>query len=295
MPTATATTVAEVITEPGVYDLSVDEYHGDPVPGGSLSQSGAKHLLPPSCPALFRYAVDHPQPPNRAFDFGHAAHRLVLGAGPELVAVDAADWRTKAAREQRDAAYAEGLTPLLTSEYETVLEMAAALRAHPVASALFAPGSGRPEQALFWRDGIHESVMCRALLDWLPNAQPGRRIILPDYKTTRCADPKQLQRAIEDYGYHQQAAWYLDGGRALGLAADAAFVFVCQEKTPPYLVTVAEPDTTALRIGQMLNRRALDVYAECVASGEWPGYSNRVELVSLPPYVENRFLEDIAS
>jgi hypothetical protein len=49
-----------LITEPGVYDIAEDHYHADPVPGGSLSNSGAKKLLPPSCPAKFAYEREHP-------------------------------------------------------------------------------------------------------------------------------------------------------------------------------------------------------------------------------------------
>ena len=43
-----------VITEPGVYDVPFDEYLRDPVPGGSLSTSGARLLLD-TCPAIFDY------------------------------------------------------------------------------------------------------------------------------------------------------------------------------------------------------------------------------------------------
>lgn len=279
------------VTEPGVYDLPADEYHRDPVPGGSLSQSGAKRILPPGCPALFRYVADHGQPTTAAFDFGHAAHREVLGAGAELAVVDAADWRTKAAREQRDEAYATGQTPVLVDDYEQVLTMAAAIRAHPLAGALFDRTAGEPERALFWRTG---PVWRRALLDWLPVQPDDRRMVIGDYKTCRSADPEKLQRAIADYGYHQQADWYLDGVKTLGLAReDAAFVFVFQEKTPPYLVTVAEPDFAAMRIGHYLNRIAIGRYAECVQSGRWPGYSDEVESIPLPPYVENRYLEEM--
>ncbi|MBO0827768.1 MAG: hypothetical protein J2P24_08300 [Streptosporangiales bacterium] len=61
-PLALDTGAADVmITEPGVYNLPAAVYHADPVPGGSLSQSGAKKLLPPSCPALYRYWADHPE------------------------------------------------------------------------------------------------------------------------------------------------------------------------------------------------------------------------------------------
>lgn len=288
----TAATV--LVDQPGVYDMPAEVYLADPVPGGSLSASGARRLLPPSCPALFRHWADNGQEHKAEFDFGHAAHRFVLGEGPDVMVIDADDWRTKAAREQRDEAYAAGLVPLLTADYAVVEAMAAALRAHPIASALFRPGGGVPEQSLFWVDSP-TGVWRRSRLDWLPEDRSGRlngRIVVPDYKTCRSASPEHIERAMHDYGYAQQAAAYLDGIHALNLAVDAAFVFVFQEKTAPYLVTVAEPDAMALRIGRDLNRQALDLYAECVATGRWPGYSDDVELIGLPAWVERRYLQE---
>lgn len=278
------------ITEPGVYDLPDDVYHADPVPGGSLSSSGARKLLPPSCPALFAYEREHGRPPKSEFDIGHAAHKLVLGVGPELVVVDAGDWRTKAAKEHRDAAHADGKVPLLVHEHEQVQGMAAALRAHPIASALFRPDAGKPEQSLFWPDEP-TGIWRRGRLDWLPGNRNGGRLIVPDYKTTGSAEPGSLARSIANFGYFQQAAWYLEGVAALGLADNAAFLFVCQEKTQPYLVTVVELDYDALRIGFDRNRRAVEVYAECVARDEWPAYTNDIEQISLPSWAARQFEE----
>lgn len=275
------------VNAPGVYDMDAEQYHAHP----SLSASGARKLLPPSCPALYRYEADHPPAPKREFDIGHAAHRLVLGAGPELAVIDAADYKTTAARQKRDEAHARGAVPLLSHEHDQVQAMAAALRAHPLATALFQPGRGQPERSLFWLD-IASGVWCRARLDWLPE-RGTRRMILPEYKSCRSAAPDNLQRAIHDYGYHQQAAWYIDGVTALGLAAEPAFVLVAQEKTPPYLVTIAEPDAVALRIGRQLNRQAINTYRECTATGSWPGYSDGVEHIGLPAWVERRHLEDM--
>jgi hypothetical protein len=276
---------AFVVTEPGVYDgMPDDVYHADPVAGGSLSSTGARKLLPPSCPALFRWWADHGQPPQRAFDFGHAAHRLVLGIGPEIVAVDYDDWRTKDARERRDAAYAAGQVPLLAPEYTVVEEMAAALRAHPIAGALFtAPGD--PEQSMFWTDGDRPNTLIwrRARVDWFPRWSGSGRLIVPDYKTCRSAEPAACAKAMADYGYYMQAAWYLDAVRVLGLADEAAFVFVFQQKDPPYLITVCEPDREALAVGELRNREAVHTYRRCRAAGHWPDYSDgRVLPLSLP-------------
>lgn len=273
------------ITMPGVYNLTSEEYHADPVPerlGGSLSASGAKKLLPPNCPAIFDYERHHGRAPKTAFDFGHAAHELVLGVGAGLVAVDATDWRTKAAKEAKEAAYADGKVPLLAADVQVVEAMAEAIQAHPIAAALLNPENGKPEQALLRQDE-QEGVWLRSMLDWLPNSGVGRMIV-PDYKTCVSAAPERFRKAAADFGYHQQAAWYVGMVLALGLAEDAAFVFVCQEKTPPYLVSVFEPDAQALRVGRAMNREAIDIYAECESSGVWPGYSQEVELLSLPPW-----------
>lgn len=273
------------ITEPGVYDIPQDAYFADPVPTTSLSSSGARKLLPPSCPAIFRHEQLHGQPHKRTFDIGHAAHLLVLGAGAPLLVVEAEDWRTKAAREARDEAYALGHTPILAGEYEQVQAMAAALREHPIASALFDPDHGKPEQSLFWNDSIHD-VWRRARLDWLPETTTGR-MIAADYKTCVSAEPSAIEKAMGNYGYFMQAPWYIDAILALGLAEDVAFVFVFQEKTAPYLVTVAQLEAHDLQIGRHRNNRALEVYAECVRTDTWPGYTSDVAHVSLPPWVLN--------
>lgn len=282
----------ETITDPGVYDeLPAQVYHADPVPGGSLSVSGAKTLLPPSCPALFDWERRHRRPDRRVFDLGHAAHRYVLGVGAELAVVDAENWRTRAAQHQRDEAYAAGKTPLLTHEHDTVQAMAVSLRDHPIASLLFAEGSGRAEQSLFWKESEF-GIWRRARVDWLPNEARGERMIVADYKTTTSAAPTDLESSMYRRGYHQQAVWYADGIRALGLASDVAFLFILQEKTPPYLVTVAEPSADALRAGRELNRHAMRIYRDCTQTGYWPSYSHGIEQIGLPRSLEFHYYDN---
>jgi hypothetical protein len=292
----TATLDRTVITQPGVYDLPADVYHTDPVPpdlGGSLSSSGAKLLLPPSCPAIFDWARTHPTF-SGAFDFGHAAHAKVLGAGAEIVAVDADDWRGKAAREAKDQARAEGKTPLLAKDVAVVDAMAAKLLEHPVASALLDPDHGKPEQSLFAQDEESGGVWLRAMLDWLPDPGPGRTII-PDYKSTAdTGNPDAFDRAMAEYRYHGQAAWNLDLMRRLGLADDdARFVFIVQSKKAPYLVSVIEPDADAMEVGREENRAAIALYAQCVSTGTWPGYGDAVTSASLPPWYTPRLPRNI--
>ena len=277
-----------IVTEPGIHAISAEDYHRDPVPGGSLSNSEAKHLLEPGCPARFRWEKDHARPPKREFEIGTAAHSLVLGAGPELVEIQADNWRTAAANLEAEDARADGFVPLLTKDYRMVQAMAEALRRHPAAAALFDPDRGDAEQSLFWTDPP-TGVMRRARLDHLPYPRSGR-MILADYKTCVSADAVAAAKAVHDFGYHRQGATYVDGVRALGLAgADAMYAVVFQEKTAPYLVHVFEIDAMALTIGRDLNRRALELYAKCAAADHWPGWEG-VDLLGVPAWVENAYL-----
>ena len=272
--------LAEPVTEPGVYDLPEFIYHADPVPGGSLSQSGAKKLLS-TCPARFRYEQDNPPGPTRAMELGTAAHKLVLGVGADLVEVEAKDWRSKDAKEAADAARARGAVPLLSEEMRTVEAMAEALSQHPIARALLNRDAGTPEASLFWRDD-ETGVMLRSRFDFLPDRGVRDRLLVSDYKTCVSAHPDKFQKSAYDFGYFQQAAWYLSGVRALGLADDAAFVFIAQEKAPPYLVSVFDVDFVALDYGHSRNREAIDLFAECVAANHWPGYADDVVTLRLP-------------
>lgn len=282
-----------VIREPGVYGIPSDVYHADPTIRGSMSNSDGKALSLPGCPAQFRYDRDHGvHKISSAFDLGHAAHREVLGVGETLAVFPKHDARTKEGKRIRadwDYARANGRTPITEDVYEVVQGMAGALREHEFAARLLAQ-PGKPEQALFWEDP-QTGVWRRSLVDFLPDPPgPNRTMILVDYKTADQVAPDfDMSRKIYSYRYHRQGATYLDGVLALGLADDARIIFLFQSTRPPYLVTPVELDAEALRIGRIENRRALNVFAWCQATGEWPSYTDGVETVGLPPYIEREY------
>ena len=283
------TTIAEPAVEVpalGLHtDLTNESYHADKT---SLSSSGARKLLPPSCPAKFRYEQDNPQPPKKTFDYGNAAHMKVLGRGPKLILVDHDTWNTKEAKAEVAAARAQGGIPLKQHEIDMVDAMAAAIRQHPLASALLEPAYGAPEQSGFWIDGP-SGIRRRVRFDWLPSIHSDR-LIIPDYKTAADASNDAFQKALDNYGYNQQAAWYEEAAIALGLGGqETELLFIVQEKTAPYLVNVVGIDYFAREIGRAKNRAAIDTFAECTATGIWPGFSdNDPNYLALPGWAENR-------
>lgn len=270
------------ITAPGIYAMPAEDYHADPCPAPSLSSSGARTLAS-GTPATYWHQRQNP-PTKRVFEIGSAGHLMVLEPeqfAARVATLDFDDYRTKAAQESRDMARADGRIPLLAKEVAMVAAMRDALLADPVAGQAFAGGTA--EQAMFWRDREF-GTWCRTRPDYLP---PHRRYLV-DYKTSVSADPREFGRRMLDYGYHQQAAWYLDGVEAVTGERPERFAFVVQEKTPPYLASVCWVDPEAIEVGRELNRFAISVFAWCLRRGEWPGYRDhagappRAFTVSLP-------------
>jgi hypothetical protein len=262
-----------VTTTEIIADLSDDEYHSA---RDSLSFSGAKLLLPPSCPAKFRERMDNPPKPKPEYTFGHAAHRLVLGKGAEIVEVDAPNWKTKAAQEMRATA-CNGIAPMLTHELETARAMERAVREHPIAGRLFEHGEA--EMSLYAVDPM-TGVKLRGRTDWLTTVEGQYWIV--DFKTSTTAAPEEFARLGAKWLYHGQHAWYEDLVKAVGLSDSPRFVDVVCEKSPPYVVTVVEFDAESVNLGRQLNRKAIDLYAECVRTDTWPDYGPRIHPISLP-------------
>lgn len=273
-----------IVAEAGIYD-DLDEvaYHGDPVPAGSLSYSGAKKLLPPSTPARFAWERAHPPAPTSAMERGTAAHRLLLGTGPELCVVDAKDWRTRAAQEEAAEIRARGGVPLLPDQMQAAREMADALHANETARALFdSARGGKPEQSLFWPDPDF-GIWRRCRFDWLPDLD-GPMPIAADYKTiARSADDRSVQRAVTDFRYFMQAPWYSDGVAAI-TGLEIPFVFVFQETSPPYLVRVVQLSDAAMTAGRRWNAAACERFRDCTQAGVWPGHDDEVLTIDLPPW-----------
>ena len=261
------------ITKPGlVYDMPDELYHSDPVEGGSLSSSLARQLTN-HVPAK-AYALHRNRKPTAAMNIGKAAHLHALGAGPELI-VWQYDGRTtlgKVERAQHAPAIAlEKVIAVTEVERDQVLGMAAALRADPEVAAIL--DAGTPEVSIFWQEKVFSDDREHLRMPWCRGRFDLLGDVGDDYKTTNDASAAGFEHAMATYGYHQQADFYGRGLRAIGHpAGDRPLRFICQEKQPPYLVQVHTCDDLAMEIAAALNDRAIDIFAEAVASGEWAGY-----------------------
>jgi hypothetical protein len=248
---------------PGLHDdISEADYHGHK---GSLSHSGLKTLIRYS-PAEYRWQQEH-QTYKSTFDFGSAAHKLVLGVGDPIVVIEADDWRTKAAKDARDAARIDNAVPLLKKDWQVVQDMADALSGHTLAMQMLS--EGKPEVSAFAVDE-ETGVLRRSRFDWL-----GTNLAV-DYKTSVDERPRSLggrYGTVRKYGYDTQAAFYSDVAADLGHPLEE-FAFIFQRKTEPYPVTVITLTPGSLDRARAEIREGFRMFRDCTESGIWPGTQN---------------------
>ena len=105
--------------------------------------------------------------------------------------------------------------------------------------------------------------------------------IAVDLKTAIDASYSGFARAVAEFGYHVQHAMYMDIFRQLGEPLNG-FLFIAQEKQPPYAPAIYELPKRAVEMGMDLYRRHLETYAKCHKANEWPGYPQEIRSLELP-------------
>jgi hypothetical protein len=273
-----------------IADVAAGQYHADIVADRPTLSASIAHLLCSSSPkhawtAHPRLNPDFERQHEDHFDLGTAAHAWLLEGKDGIVVVEADDWRTKDAKEQRDTARALSRVPLLRKQHDQVRDMVEAaqkqLRELDVDPPLFV--DGKPEQTLVWEEA--GGVGCRARLDWLRDD----RAAIDDYKTARSANPEKFTRTLFDHGYDVQAAFYLRGLEAL-TGVEVQWRWVVQETQPPYALAVVAPGPDVLELAKRKVRYAIDLWRRCLERDEWPAYPTRVCWAELPAWEDARWL-----
>jgi hypothetical protein len=274
-----------------ILTIDADAYHADPCDQPSLTASIASILCSRSplhaWTAHPKLNPDFEPFEDAKFDIGTVAHAMLLQGDEVAVQVDAADWRTNAAKEERDAIRAVGRVPLLTKDWDRCVRMVKASRIQLAAIPSPWPfTAGLPEQSLMWEEP--NGVICRSRLDWLSNDHRA----VDDLKTTsRSANPEAWTRnTLYGIGGDVQAAMYLRGVKAV-TGVDATFRWVIVETTPPHALAVVSPGPDVLALGNEKVEHAIRRWGECLESGVWPGYPAEVCHAELPSWEESRWLE----
>lgn len=293
-----------LITQAGAYaDVAAEDYHRNPylLPGPSLSSSGAKTLLSKS---PYHFWFDSPLNPDRPaeddkphFSIGRAAHDMILLSErwPEFYHV-LPEGFSRAKKNQMadaiaeaDAARESGMTLLRYEDAQVVHAVAAALRKSDLAVACLT--NGVTEETLVWQDPL-TGVWLRARPDFRPNSLIDKQavMVVADLKfvAESHASPDGFQRAVQNFGYHQSAAFYADGIKAIYGHYPTHWVHVVIERDAPHCVALYELPGEDIERGRALNRRAINLFAQCLKDDRWPGYADEPTPVGLPIWARMR-------
>lgn len=204
---------------------------------------------------------------------GRLLDRMLLGAGPDIVVIDAKDWRTNAAKEARDAAEAAGKLPLLIGKQSEYTEVIAAWRAQLDARGVVLDGESQVKV-----DWESNGVPCRGRLDHLS----ADRCTIYDVKSCEDASREAITRSVVNFGYDVQAAAYIEGVEAtypkLAGRVKMVFIFGETERRNAYAMNVVTFGGTMRELGERKWRRAKALWGRCLETGEFPGYEDSLPI-----------------
>lgn len=249
-------------------------YHSNP----ALSASALKALR--KSPAHLKHNRETPTAPTPALTFGRLFHALTLEQDDwdtRFAVAPDCDRRTKAGKQQWEEFVdaSGGLTIVTTADIARASAMRNAVMNHGVAREII-EANGLTEMSSFWeRDGIP----CKMRADKIDT----KNNIVIDLKTCLDASPHAFAGSIMKYGYHVQAAWYLDRVRDV-IDKSMDFLFVAIEKNPPHIVAVYRINDQSVDVGRREIEELLDLFKYCTSRNEWGGYSDDVEEIGLPKW-----------
>lgn len=176
----------------------------------------------------------------------------------------------------------KGFKMLSAVEMETCAQISDNIRSKAAGRYLF--NKGKAELTMLWNHGSRGiPVVCKARLDWL-----NMDGFLVDIKSTEDASPKEFARSILNYGYHRQAAFYLDGFEIITGTPAKGFIFAAFEKKPPYACAFYIATDEMIRKGRRDYMTALSKYKHCLDRDEWPGYPEEILPIGLPDFMNKR-------
>lgn len=276
---------------PGVYtrhELANADYHAI----DALSASGTKRIM--QSPLHYRYDREHSTEPTDAMLMGTALHCAVLEPDrfeDEVIAVPDDAPRRPAARsanakkpslETLDALdfwrdfdrRAAGKTVLKAEAFEKVRHMAASVQRLPAVQTYLCDGEA--EYSMLWNDA-RLGIPCKCRFDYLrPDG------IALDLKSCQDASPEGFARAVAQFKYHWQAAFYNNGHEHVRDASLRVFLFIAVESVAPYCAASYVLEPNAIAFGANRVEEAMLLYRQATETGYWRGYSEKIQPVRLP-------------
>lgn len=231
-------------------------------------------------PLHYYHAKQSPSESTPAMKFGSAFHAYLLEPDTfhsrYIIAPDI-NRKTNKGREEYESflEFHKDKEIISTEDLEKIKAMCASVMAHNSASKLLKKGEA---EVSFFFDTPIEKIRGKCRPDWITTSN-----ILVDVKTTQDASREAFSKAIANYSYYKQAAYYLDGTKEI-TGNDKNFVFIVVEKEPPYAVACYLIEDRAIEFGRSEYLKNLITYQESLSSQNWNGYSPLIEEIFMPEW-----------
>ena len=217
---------------------------------------------------------------TKAMGLGTLIHAAILEPNTPVddfaVVSPYADFRTKAAQEWRDDQREMG--KMIVSDEDIRIASGCEQVFSEEYSQRFA-GDFASEVAVFGEIG---STQIKGMIDIVPNNLD----LLVDLKTTaNIGSPRDLVQTIVKWGYHWQAALYLDLWNAASGDNRKRFVFCFIETKEPYETAWIELSENFIDLGRIGYMNALAQWQSCAATDSWPKQHEGIITIEKPAYL----------
>lgn len=180
-------------------------------------------------------------------------------------------------------------------EYDAVMSMAVAFINTPAGQYIIGL-KGHRETSIYWTDP-ETGVLCKFRPDFFVEpckALPNGLII--DLKSTTDASPEEFGRSAYNFEYHVSAAWYCRGFQQVFKTAKLPpFLYGAVEKEAPYAPACYSATEEQLLLGGKICTDRLRIYADCLRTGQWPGYAPQITNLPLPQFALRQVAELIGA
>ena len=240
----------------------------------ALNQSGAKELL--KSPAHYQAYLNRTQEDSKALRVGTAVHKLALEGLDAYNASHAiapeVDKRTKDGKQAwQDFVTANEGKAILTADEGQLVDNVA----NAAAKCMKEHGIVLSKTEVMFTAFLGD-VLVKCAIDGISDDG-----YIYDLKTCEDASPQGFLSAVRKYLYNLQAYFYRHAVESAYKCRVLGFRFIAVEKEPPFATAVYELGPELMTNAAFDFERALALYKQCTASGEWPGYQKEITTIDL--------------
>lgn len=171
-------------------------------------------------------------------------------------------------------------------DFDTAMAIQQKLYNHPRIGLLLSEIS-QTELSALWQCS-ETGLLCKARIDG--DSSDLEAVI--DLKTTSDASPAGFEPSIANFGYHRQAAMYLDAMRELGRTR-TDYIIIAVETEAPYECAAYRLRDEIIELGRRELAPLKRLYKACQEQNVWPGYPTEIQDIGLPAWAKSKIEKEI--